>query len=115
TAIRRLHDAGAAARDDREAAPGDARTHLARSRVVGGVRLDTRGAEHRHGQPDPRQHVEAVDELAHDPEHAPGIGVDEPGIFLPLQQTLVGRAHALLGRALGRDPADTALARTAFL
>ena len=88
---------------------------LARGGVVRRVGLDARGAEHRHGQADPRQHVEAVDELAHDAQHAPGVGVDEARVLLPLEQALVGRAHALLGRPLGRDATDAALLGPAFV
>ena len=58
---------------------------------------------------DARERVEAVDELAHDAQHAPGVGVDEARVLLALQQALVGRAHALLGRPLGAHAADAAM------
>ena len=108
-AVGGFHDPRAAARDHGEAALRDAVADLPRSRVVGRVGLDARRPEDRHGQADAREHVEAVDELAHDAQHAPRIGVDEAGILLALQEPFVGRPHALLGRPLGGHAADAAM------
>ena len=67
---------------------------------------DPRGAEDRHGRTDIGQGIEAGDELAGDPEHAPGIAMRECGrLFLVL---LTPREEqAVLGGSTGpRGPVD---------
>ena len=108
-AVGRLHHARPAAGDHRIAALGEASADLPRRDVVRGVLGDARGSEDRDGHAHAREHVEAVDELAHDAQHAPRIGVDEPRILLALEQALVGLPHALFRRPLGRDAADAPL------
>ena len=76
-AVGRLHDARAAAGDDGEAGLRQRAAEL-RAGVVGrSVSGDPRRAEDRDGRPDLGQRVEALDELAQDAQHAPGVGVEE--------------------------------------
>ena len=90
-AVGRLHDAGAAAGDDREAVLGEPEGELARLLVhrVRGVRA--RGAEDAHRRAQARERIEAVDELAHDAQRPPRVGLEERGVRIgpPHQQLAV--------------------------
>ena len=64
--------------------------YLHRGGVLRIVGRRPRRAEHRHGRADLGERVEAVDELAHDPQDPPRVGVQERRI-LPAQEVLVRR------------------------
>ena len=77
-AVRGLHDARAAAGDDRVALPRRAAGRSrAPTRSAGSPSADARRAEDRDRRADPGERVEAFDELAQDPQRAPRIGVEE--------------------------------------
>ena len=111
-AIGRLHDPGPAAGDDREAVTGQPPGDPAGQLVVRGAWLHPGRAEDRHRRPDRREGVEALDELAQDPQGAPRVAVDEggaAGLLRPaLEELLVLRldrlAHPLGGAAAHDDP-----------
>ena len=76
-AVGRLHDAGPAAGDDGEARLGEAACSLRGGPVVRIVRLGPRGPEERHARVHAGEGVEALHELAHDPQYTPRIGRNE--------------------------------------
>ena len=57
--------------------PGELRGELLGGRVRRVAGLDARRPEDRHRGPELGQGVEALDELAHDPQGAPRVGVQE--------------------------------------
>ena len=76
-AIGGFHDARAAASDHRDAIPRKQRPRFLRRFVFGIVGRRPRRTEDRDAVRDMRQVFKALDELAHDAENAPGIGVEE--------------------------------------
>ena len=78
-AVGGLHHSGPAAGDDREALLGELGRQPARRAVVAVPASDARRPEDADGRPDLREGVEALDELAHDPQRPPGVGVLEVG------------------------------------
>ncbi len=77
-AVRRLHDAGAAAGHDRKAGLGEPPAHLARERVVGMVLGEARRAEDRDAGADEVQRAEAAEELDEDAQRAPELRAAPP-------------------------------------
>ena len=91
TLVRRLHDAGTRAGDDREAGLGEKPRDFLRALVLRIVGAGARRAEDRDALLNIRQRIESLDELAHDAQDAPRIGpreVIEAAAWL-LQQLLV--------------------------
>src|SRR5690242_693727 len=87
--IRGLHDARPAAGDDREPFLREHPGGFHRLLVVGVVGLGASRAENRDGVVDVRQGVEALDELSHDAEDAPGVRLDErPRLARSLREEL---------------------------
>jgi hypothetical protein len=76
-AVGRLHDARPAAGDDREPLLDQLSRQPPRRAVVAVPPPDARRAEDADRRADVGQGVEALDELAHDPQRAPGIGLLE--------------------------------------
>ena len=88
--VGRLHDAGAAAGDNRHAALSDLAADGAR-RLVDRVRLGRAGAaEDGHRGAELGKRAEAVDKLSLDAQHAPRIGMQPVGRLLGRQQVGVG-------------------------
>src|SRR6187549_1876443 len=99
-AVGGLHHSGAATGDDREALLGERGGQPARRPVVAVPASDARRPKDADGRPNVREGVEALDELAHDPERPPGIGVLEvDGLPLRSEEFLI------LGPAFGGAPA----------
>ena len=90
-AVGGLHQAGAAAGDDRVAGPSQARADLANERVVGVLAWRSRRPEHRHRRPDVGEGVKAASELGSDVADTLGIGGAHPRRLVaePQQQLLV--------------------------
>ena len=84
-AVGRLHDAGSAAGDHREAGLGQAAPTACAAAYCGSPSRDAGRAEHAHAVPDAGQGVEAVHELARMRSTRHGIGVDKLAVTLALQ------------------------------
>ena len=78
-AVRGLHHAWAASRDDGKAHFGQPPRDLAGQRVIGRCLGNPGGTEDRDRGPDRRQGIEPFDELGQDAERAPRVAVDEFG------------------------------------
>src|ERR1019366_8402763 len=75
--VRGFHDSRAGAGDRREARQGEEAPDLHRRQVLRIVRMRSRRAENGDRLPDVRELVESLDELAHDPQHAPRVAPRE--------------------------------------
>ena len=91
---------GSAAGDDREALLRQRGGEAAGRAVVAVAAADPRGAEDADRGTDLGQRVEALDELAHDPERAPGVGLLESERRLARAEELL-----VLGAAVARPGA----------
>ena len=88
--VGRLHDAGAAAGDNRHAALGDLATDRAR-RLVERIGLGRAGtAEDGHCRTKLGKRAKAIDKLCLNAQYAPGVGVQPVGRVLGRQQVGVG-------------------------
>src|SRR5207249_10870134 len=76
-AVRRFHEPAPTPRDDREALLREQARGFHGLLVVLIVGRGTRRPEHRGGAVDVRERVESLDELVHDPEHAPRVRLRE--------------------------------------
>src|SRR4029079_8424913 len=107
--VRRLHDARAAASDDREAIPRQRGRHAPRGTVVAVAPPDPRRPEDGDRRADFGKRIEALHELAHDPERAPRIRVAKLDLGRGAQQYLVFVEPVRVGLAAHGDRSRTAL------
>ena len=109
-AVRRLHDPRPAAREDREALFGQRRGQSTGRPVIAVAPADACGSEDADRRTDLRERIEALDELTHDAQRSPGIGLLEAGNGLPrAKELLVLRALVGPGLAAYHDGATTAV------
>ena len=85
-----LHDARFPARDDPAPSPPEKPRYLDRRGVGGIVAVNPRRCEDRDRGPEPRELLEPLDELAHDPQDPPRVRLPEGGFLgRPGEQPLV--------------------------
>ncbi len=98
-AVGRLHDARTATGDDGEALVRELGRERPGLLIHGLIRLRASGAEDADGGAQAGERVEALDELAHDAQRAPGVRFEEGGVGdRSLHQQL-----AVVGRAVGAE------------
>ncbi len=110
TAVGGLHDARPTAGDDGEALFGQAYCERLSLCIHGVVRLGPRRPEDGDGRSQPSQGIETVDELAHDAQRAPGVGLEEGGIgerSLREQLAIVCETRRWMGGSISHVRQDT--------